>query len=216
MWAWFQAFKLVQPTNARHERAIMHHYLHASSDLIVAVANPHHNPWLEKHLLTALTSPRGHSPACDALQIGLLAVGSTHLKYLARESCDPGSQLSNPLRGKVLGLVAQASGTVRSMEEVNMMLGALLSSTIASVGLTTLSDGEPELRTEPLRRLGVGCGPPTGQDAHTAVWRLRGDAEPMCPVRPQADAIFDGPIRDAGCLRVSDDGQGPHVPGYRF
>lgn len=122
-----------QAADLSHERAIMHHYLHASSDLIVAVARQDHNPWLEKHLLAALSTPRGYSPACDALQIGLLAVGSTHLKYLARGHCDPGAQLINPLRGKVLGLVAQASGSIQNMEEVNMMLGALLSSTIASV-----------------------------------------------------------------------------------
>lgn len=89
----------------------------------------------------AFSQPRGFSDASDAIQIALLAVGSTHLSYLSRSQGNQGDSRAvipaNPLRDKALMLTRRAQNSMPKMANIDLLLGALLCCGLATVSWET-------------------------------------------------------------------------------
>lgn len=80
------------------------------------------------------------SPAADALRTAMLAVGAVHLRYVSNPNDQEGAwRITQATRPRVLELVRCAlenpDGTPKAVDktEVELVLAALLSCTIASV-----------------------------------------------------------------------------------
>lgn len=80
------------------------------------------------------------SPAADALRTAMLAVGAVHLRYVSNPNDQEGAwRITQATRPRVLELVRCAlegpDGTPKTVDktEVELVLAALLSCTIASV-----------------------------------------------------------------------------------
>ena len=67
------------------ERSLILHYCANAADLMMAIPSGL-NPILAINLPLALHSPRGSSPACDALRVALLGIGAIHQAFLLARS----------------------------------------------------------------------------------------------------------------------------------
>ncbi|KAL7420565.1 hypothetical protein Q5752_004516 [Cryptotrichosporon argae] len=123
------------------EKLVMRHYLSRTVHIIQALETNHRpwNPWVSVHAPLAFTHLPGVSPAADALRAAILAVGAVHLRYLNDPMDQAGAwRITRVARPKVLDLVRRAlegpDGEPKSIgkEEVELVLAALLSCTIAS------------------------------------------------------------------------------------
>lgn len=88
----------------------------------------------------AFSHPRGYSDASDAIQIALLAVGSTHLSYLSRAQANQAGENravvpANPLRDKAMSLTRRAQNSMTKLANIDLLLGALLCCGLATVRL---------------------------------------------------------------------------------
>lgn len=127
----------------RWQRSVIHHYLNSATRVIVAVDQPGGNPWINHHLELALSRPRGSSTTVDALQYALLAVGSTHMQFLARGGDVAG--VSTSAMAHTLKLLATEAGTpggacVVSADREGLItrLAALLSAMVSAVSISCL------------------------------------------------------------------------------
>lgn len=140
----------------RGEILVMRHYLLKTVHVIMAFECPRNpwNPWLVLHASLAFQrTPKwvpsvwydcrltlaSSSNAAEAIRHAILAVGAVHLRF----TCDSNDKanawrlVANSKR-KVFGFVKKAldeQGSTLSDLEIDMVLGALLSCTIASVSL---------------------------------------------------------------------------------
>ena len=134
----------------------MRHYLYHTVKVIMAFDSPRHpwNPWIAIHATAAFRHLPGSvgqsercemlmlsvSPANDALRTAILAVGAVHLRYgHNRRDAVSAWRITHQARIRVLALVKQSNvwtnhGSRKEDEdELELVLAALLSCTIASV-----------------------------------------------------------------------------------
>jgi hypothetical protein len=121
----------------------MRHYLYNTVKVIMAFDSPKHpwNPWIAIHAAAAFRHLPGVSPANDALRTAILAVGAVHLRYgHNRNDAVSAWRITHQARIRVLALVKQSNvwtnhgSKVEDEDELELVLAALLSCMIASVG----------------------------------------------------------------------------------
>ncbi|TYJ57772.1 hypothetical protein B9479_001382 [Cryptococcus floricola] len=123
------------------ERLIIRHYLSKTVHIIIAFESHRHpwNPWLSIHAPLAFKHLPGINPAADALRIAMLAVGSVHLHYTTHPNSQAiANKICKSAKDKVLSMVKQTlqdqDGRPKQLshDDMELVLGALLSCTIAS------------------------------------------------------------------------------------
>ena len=120
------------------ERLVIRHYLLETVHIIVAYESPRRrwNPWIMIHAPLAFNHLPGTNHAADALRSAMLAVGAVHLRYTSNPKDRQSAwRVVHTAKSKVLRLVRQAVEKTGRLEEeeVELILAALLSCTIASV-----------------------------------------------------------------------------------
>ncbi|WWD20181.1 hypothetical protein CI109_104657 [Kwoniella shandongensis] len=123
------------------ERLVIRHYLSRTVHIIIAFESKYHpwNPWISIHAPLAFKHLPGTNPAADALRTAMLAVGSVHLQY-ANNPEDQGAawRVTKGAKVTVLRLIKETledkngKARVLSQEDIELVLAALLSCTIAS------------------------------------------------------------------------------------